>query len=1272
MVEEKIIITGSGGGGKGGGGGHTPIEAPDSLHSYSVARVIDLISEGEIEGLVNGLQSIYLDDTQAVSSTGTPNFPGLKVQWRNGSQHQTYIPGFPSVENGTPVEVELRQGTPFVRDFTNTQMTRLRVDLAVPSLMQTDTSTGDTNGYTVEMAIDLAVDDGPYQQQMVVVFSGKTTSKYTRSYSINLPPANSRWSLRVRRITGNADSGMIADQTFVDAITEIIDGKFTYPNSAIIGIEVNSEQFQSIPRRAYHVRGIKVLVPSNYDPITRVYTGVWNGSFKRAWTNNPAWIFFDLITNTRYGLGDRIPAGSMDKWALYDIGRYCDQMVPDGFGGTEPRFTVNVQITERENAYDLIQKLASVFQGMAYYATGFVTAVADQPKDTIATYTNSDVLNSEFTYGGSPKSTRYSVALVGWQDMTNFGKQEVEYVSDADALRRYGYNEVQMTAFGCTSRGQAHRAGKWALLTSNIETQTCTFTVGLKGLKSRPGDIIEIADQDLIGEPMGGLIAAATSNSITTDCDVNAKAGDTLKVMLPTGVAQARTIQSIVGRKITVTSAFSQVPQPEATWVVDGDVRLQTYRVLTIREQEDGTQYELECLEYRPDKFDAIAFDTRLEPRPVTKIPPSVQPPPENVRLSQEVKVNQGIASTTGVITWDQTPNAIAYEGAWRRNEGEWIPFTRTGSLRVEIPNIFSGRYVAQVRAINALDVRSIPAFSIQTELRGKDTPPPVVTHLTTTPVLWGVNLSWGFAAQGAEDVQRSEVWASPTPVFEDATKITDLAYPQSNYAHMLWVAAKDMYYWVRLVDRSGNFGDFYPEGEGVHGESSSDTNSYLDAIRDDIVTTELAKSFIEGAVGTQIDEALEISRLMDEAERHIREDEDAIVNRRVESLAAEVDENVTAKIEELEEVVVTETGALATKVTTLETRVDENQSTVESALTSISTETEAIAQSVTDLQTQVGEDISSAVSTVMTALSDSEAATAMLVSNLATRVGDNESAITTTASTVADTEGKLNAMYTMKTTVTSDGKRYVAGIGLGVENDPGGSGFISQILLQADRVALVNTATNGVTVPFVIQGGQTFIANAMIATAAITTAKIADAQITTAKIANAQITNAKIADATITNAKIANATITTAKIGTAQIDRLRIGDQAVTAASAFDFGVVYPYIQYTWLDVHSVNFTLPEASHILLFFEVTAFDGVAPGVRVLLNGGIAMHPLTLRPTFDDFGTPVWEAPIGMYVGMHAGVAGVNNIRIQMNTLRNNGEGVKTLGCRMFVLSRYR
>ncbi|MFN4160650.1 MAG: host specificity protein J, partial [Stenotrophomonas sp.] len=443
----------SGAGGKGGGNARTPVETPDSLHSMAVARIIDLVSEGEIRGLVAGNQSIYLNQVPIQNLDGGLNFAGVSVDTRSGTQHQDYIPGFPSVENEISVNVELRSDQPVVRTVSGSDLSAVRIRLAVPALQEVDSENADRKGYSISYAVDLSVDGGAYSTVLNDAITGKTTTQYERSRRIDLP-AGSQWQIRIRRLTPNQSNSLISDVVNVLSITEIIDVKLRYPNSALCAVQVDASQFQNIPSRAYRVWGRIVRVPSNYDPRTRAYAGVWDGTFKTAWTNNPAWVFFDIVTNDRFGLGNRLPLDWVDKWRLYQIAQYCDQLVSDGMGGQEPRFTCSLYLQTRADAYKVLQDMASMFRGISFYAAGQVMASADMPKDPGATYSQANVVDGRFRYEGSGRKARHTVALVSWTDPDDFGRQKVEPVQLLSAVARYGVNQTDVTAIGCHSKAQ--------------------------------------------------------------------------------------------------------------------------------------------------------------------------------------------------------------------------------------------------------------------------------------------------------------------------------------------------------------------------------------------------------------------------------------------------------------------------------------------------------------------------------------------------------------------------------------------------------------------------------------------------------------------------------------------------------------------------------------------------------------------------------------------------------------------------------------------------
>jgi len=843
-------------GSKGGGSKPRPsVEAPDSLQSTAYARILDLVSEGEIVGLKNDKRSVFLDETPLANADGSLNFSGVTLDTRSGSQDQTHIPGFPAVENESPVSVELRSDQPWTKSYSNLQLSAVRVRLAVTRLSQTNTSNGDTNGYTVQYAIDLSTDGGAFVQVLAAAFSGKTTTKYERSHRVDLPPAKSGWTLRVRRITPNSTSGAIADTTTVESSTEVIDAKLRYPGSALIGLQFDAAQFQSIPSRSFELRGRIIKVPSNYDPQTRVYSGVWDGTFKSAWTDNPAWIYYDLLLHQRYGLGHLLNAGQVDKWELYRIGQYCDQPVSDGKGGTEPRFTCNLYLSVRADALKVLQDLATTFRGMSYWGAGSVMAVADMPEDPVYTYSNANVIGGQFIYGGSAKKTRYTVALVSWNDPTDFYRQKVQYVDDAEGIARYGIQQTEISATGCTSQAQAQRIGKWALLTNRLETESVTFSVGLDGTLARPGQIIRVADNDRAGRRIGGRLRAATLDTLTLDAEVKAAAGDTITLVMPNGKAVSRVVKSASAgnaeeQQVVLQSKLDEVPPAQSIWAIDSaTLALQQFRVLSISEDfaDNEIKYSLSAVKHVPSKFAAIDNGAKIDSPPITVIPPSVQAAPTGVTVSNDHFVEQGSAVNVMTIDWQRPANAIAFEAYWRKNDGEWVYAGRTGGTSMEVSGIYAGRYVAKVRAINALDIGSLYSESIETVLNGKTTLPPTVAALTTESLVFAIKVKWQIP-QGVStaDLQRTEIWYGKTAELALATKLGEYAYPQTDVTLMGLGAGTSLFFWARLVDRTGNIGPWFPTGAGVNGQASSDASPILDLIAGQIRETELGKHLLD------------------------------------------------------------------------------------------------------------------------------------------------------------------------------------------------------------------------------------------------------------------------------------------------------------------------------------------------------------------------------------------------------------------------------------------
>lgn len=865
----------------------TPVEAPDSLQSTNIAKVLLAVGEGEFDGVPTD-RDIYLDNTPIMDASGNVNFPGVNWEWRAGSVEQEYIQGIPSVENETTVNVELRSDNPFTRALSNTQLSAVRVRMSWPRLAQQDSS-GNTNGYRIDYAIDIATDGGAYVEAHLGAVDGKTTNGYQRSVRVNLPKATSGWMLRVRRITPNANSGTVADTMTIAGYTEIIDQKLRYPNTALLYIEFDAQQFQSIPAVTVKCKAKRWPVPTNYDPIARTYTGVWDGTFKQAWTNNPAFVTYGVCVEDRFGLGKRIKSWMVDKWEMYRIAQYCDQQLPNGVGGQEPRFLCDMNLQGRAEAWTLLRDLSAIYRGMVYWAHGSLFMQADMPRaqDIDYVFTRANVIDGEFVYGGAERNTHYSRALVSYDNPANNYDTDVIPVTDNALQRRYRDRPVEISAIGCTRASEAQRRGKWALL-SNNQDRTVTFKTGMEGRIPLPGYVIPVADELVAGRPNGGRISAAAGRVVTLDRDTPIKAGDRLILNLPNGTAQARTVQSVARRAVTVTTAYSVQPEPELQWAIDyDDLAVQLFRVLkTVRTQEG--EYEITALEFNPSKFAAIDTGAKLDERPISVIPVTTVQPPASVTLSSAHMVDQGIAVSTMTIAWPAVEGAVAYDVEWRKDNGNWVRLQRTGAASVDVVGIYAGAYLARVRAVSAFDITSIWKSSDLTQLNGKEGLPPSVTHLTTESLIFGIGISWGFPA-GAEDTQRTELWYSEGSDLGAATKLADLAYPQNEYVMQGLRAGQRFYFWARLVDRTGNLGPFFPtEGSYVTGESSSDAGPILDQIAGEILESHLGQALTEkidlidgngpGSVNDRLGEVRsELDQQLSDVNNHVNEVQSAL-----------------------------------------------------------------------------------------------------------------------------------------------------------------------------------------------------------------------------------------------------------------------------------------------------------------------------------------------------------------------------------------------------------
>ena len=812
LASNNIPVMGGKGGGKGGGAGQPAKEDPDSLFSKANARVLDLICEGEIEGLVDGAKSIYLNETALQNSDNSYNFEDVSWEQRTGQQSQTYVGGFTSVESGVAVGTQLKKGAPgpIVRSINNPNLDAVSVTLYTPSLTVQNKETGDMHGSSVSYKVYIKYDSGSFVERVKSTMEGKTTKKYERQHRINLSGSFTVVTIKVERITDDAADLSTQNSLYWQSYTQIIDNKFTYPNSALVGLQIDAKQFSRIPNRAYDIKGLKVRVPTNYNNtdsletgVTNLYSGAWDGTFKTAWTNNPAWCYYDILTDERYGLGAYIPETHIDKWALYQIARYCDAVdasgtflgVDDGFGAKEKRFALNLYIQTQNEALKIITDMASVFRGMTYWGQGMLTAVQDSPKDPIMLFSEANVIGGDFTYSGTAKKARHTTALVTWNNPEDFYRRNIEYVEDRSGITKWGVRQTDVIAFGCTSRAQAHRIGKWILYSERLETDTISFKTGLDGASLRPGDLVKIADPARAGKRMGGRVSASNASGTTSNTLVcldyplstDTTNSYTLSIMrtsptciLNSEVSSAYTTQedcvnasgqwqdytSVETKDVTnildstnvlaieVSSAFSVVPTTQHLWVLDeiGITETQDFRVLAIAESHKN-EYTVTALEYNGSKYNYIESGVSLQDKTINSLPsPSDSVPSiNNLDIQEELYLNPNKSvNNRMVVSWDypiyngssRYPYEKNYVIEYKNATSNWLSAGSTQSSYVEIDSTPAGTYSVRVKVENTLGKFS-SWVTLQKTLNGKQTLPSDVTGLNLVGVGNNAIITW-------------------------------------------------------------------------------------------------------------------------------------------------------------------------------------------------------------------------------------------------------------------------------------------------------------------------------------------------------------------------------------------------------------------------------------------------------------------------------------------------------------------------------------------------
>ncbi|UPF75979.1 TipJ family phage tail tip protein [Klebsiella pneumoniae] len=970
---------------KGGGSKQrTPTEQPDDLQSVAKAKILLALGEGEFAGGLTG-KDIYLDGTPLENADGSQNFSGVSWEFRPGTQAQTYIQGIPGTENEISVGTEVSSKTAWTHTFTNTQLSAVRVRLKWPSLMKQEDD-GDVVGNTVKYAIDLQTDGGAWQTVLETAVTGKTTSGYERSHRIDLPHAGSTWTLRLRKISPDANSVKTGDVMTLQSYTEVIDAKLRYPNTALLYIEFDSSQFNgSIPQISCEPRGRVIRVPDNYNPETREYTGVWTGGFKWAWTDNPAWIYYDIVIADRFGLGNRLSSANISKWTLYQIAQYCDQLVPDGRGGDgmEPRYTCNVYVQERNDAYTVLRDFAAIFRGMTCWNGEQIVVQADMPRDVDFTYTRANIIGKP-RYSSSSSQVRYTNALVSWSDPDNAYADAMEPAFIPELVSRYSFNQLEMTAIGCTRQSEAHRKGLWGILTNNKDRMV-EIDVGLDGRIPQPGYIIALADELLAGRVNGGRISAVNGRVITLDRDVDAKPGDRLQLNLPSGISQSRTIQAVNGRRqITVTTAYSETPERECVWAIESDdLFLQQYRVTGVKENSDAT-LTITGVAHDPDKFPRIDTGAIIDQRPVSVLPAGNQSPPDDIVITSRSVVNQGISVETMQVNWSAVSGAIAYEAQWRRNDGNWINVPRSSTTSFEVSGIYAGRYLVRVRAINAAEISSGWAYSEEKTLTGKVGEPLAPLALATRSLVHGVQVSWEFPT-GSGDTLRTELQYSKNQDGSAPMPLSDVAYPGKSYQQMGLSMGAEFWYRARLVDRLGNESPWTGWVQGMASDNFDDYYENLtDAIKDTAAWEETQRTISEtqeGIRNTQQELEQTAEALRKEAEdqaKQVSQDIDASAK----SITADVDGKISAVNKTITDEITSVNEALDSGLAQANKGVQEAKSAVADANKQIATVNKSLTdsitqvrQSVTDTAAEINATIDLEIARVSKTLADGDAA---------------------------------------------------------------------------------------------------------------------------------------------------------------------------------------------------------------------------------------------------------------------------------------------------------
>lgn len=1089
----KNMITGR----KGGSSKpHTPVEMEDNLISINRIRILLAVSDGEVDPEFS-LRNLFFDDVPVMNNDGSLNFQNVKAEFRPGTQTQDYIQGFTDTASEITVARDLTYDTPYIISVTNKNLSAVRIKILMPRGF-TQQDNGDLTGVRVEYAVDMAVDGSEYREAMRDVIEGKTMSGYDRSRRIDLPSFNERILLRVRRITVDSISSKVTDLIKMQSYAEIVDAKFRYPLTGLVYVEFDSELFpNALPNISIKKRWKIINVPSNYDPISRTYYGSWDGTWKKSWSNNPAFVLYDLITNQRYGLDQRELGIALDKWSIYECAQYCDQMVPDGKGGTEPRYLCDVVIQSQVEAYQLVRDICSIFRGMSFWNGESLSIVIDKPRDASYIFTNDNVVNGEFTYTFASEKSMYTQCNVTFDDEQNMYQQDVEGVFETEAALRFGYNSTSITAIGCTRRSEANRRGRWILKT-NVKSTTVNFATGLEGMIPTVGDVIVVSDNfwsSALTLNLSGRVMEVSGLQVFTPFKVDARAGDRILVNKPDGKPVGRTIARVSddGKTLTLNTTFGFDVQPDTIFAIERtDIAQQRYIVtgITKGDGDEEFTYNITAVEYDPNKYDEIDYGVNIDDRPTSIVQPDILPAPQNVKIESYSRVVQGASVETMHVSWDKVEYASLYEMQWRKDNGNWNNTPRTANKETEVEGIYAGNYHVRVRSVAANGSASGWSAIVSAGLTGKVGEPEKPINLTASDnEVFGIRVKWGMP-EGSGDTAYIELHQAPNganghPLVDEATLLTLIPFPQYEYWHSILPAGHVVWYKARAVDKIGNVSDWT---DFVRGMASDDTSIITDHIKVDIENSDGYKWLQENAIKSN-------DKIHSTAESVI---ENALANDKdVRRMRVENGKRKAEFLQSLK-LIADETEARVTQVTQMSAQFDEKLTAQNSELREvIANSTETISQRIDQLTATfegeidgVKQDIKAQITDVNQAITNEAEARASADQALSTQIGDTQSAVNQKLDSWVNAES-VGAMYGVKLGVKYNGQEYSAGMALSLVAD--GGGVKSQFLFDAGRFAIINNAQSGAfTLPFVVENNQVFINSLLVKDGTITTAKIA------------------------------------------------------------------------------------------------------------------------------------------------------------------------------------